>query len=75
MFDKSNLFILNYNENERLLNAIGKVAIPVYDVETDMCVRAFEDYLSVYSEYNEDLSCDVSGYNADRYASDDARLF
>lgn len=82
LFDESNLFILNYDEGERLMSAIGQIAIPVYETENEQILRVFEDYLDTY---NEELSTfdlcgevrvtQVSGYNSDRYADDDPRLF
>ena len=70
LFDESNLFVLNYNEGNRLLSAMGQVAIPIYETDTEDTLRVFEDYLSVYVDDN-----GISGYNSDRYADDDPRLF
>ena len=62
---------------------MGQIAIPIYEVDTDTTLRVFEDYLGTYSEelsvFDQDGTFigvnSVSGYNSDRYADDDPRLF
>ena len=50
LFDESNLFIINYDECDRLMSAVGRIAIPIYETDTETQLRVFEDYLSTYSE-------------------------
>lgn len=55
MYDDTNLFILDLDDDKRILEKIGAVDVPVMYVDVDD-VRAFEDYLSVDADGRDNFS-------------------